>query len=84
MLDTTLFDRVGKRMKLNANGKNLLAKAIKILDEIEEFETFSVKNTLLSGKIVIGASTTIANYVLPKYVAIFKKLTSRYWFWNYQ
>lgn len=74
MLDTTLFDRVGKRMKLNANGKNLLAKAIKILDEIEEFETFSVKNTLLSGKIVIGASTTIANYVLPKYVAIFKKL----------
>nr|MCX3324468.1 hypothetical protein [Bacillus paranthracis] len=55
MLDTTLFDRVGKRMKLNANGKNLLAKAIKILDEIEEFETFSVKNTLLSGKIVIGA-----------------------------
>ncbi|MDE4978108.1 LysR family transcriptional regulator, partial [Francisella tularensis subsp. holarctica] len=65
---------VGKRMKLNANGKNLLDKAIKILDEIEEYETFSVKNTLLSGKIVIGASTTIANYVLPKYVAIFKKL----------
>ncbi|APC92135.1 MULTISPECIES: LysR substrate-binding domain-containing protein [Francisella] len=74
MLETTLFDRVGKRMKLNANGKGLLAKAIKILDEIEEFETFSSNNTLLSGKIVIGASTTIANYILPKYVALFRKL----------
>ncbi|MDE4965790.1 LysR family transcriptional regulator, partial [Francisella tularensis subsp. holarctica] len=62
------------RMKLNANGINLLAKSINILDEIVEFETFSVKNTLLSGKIFIGASTTIANYVLPKYVAIFKQL----------
>ena len=74
MLDTTLFDRVGKRMKLNDNGKNLLAKAIKILDEIEEFESFSLNSTQLSGKIVIGASTTIANYVLPKYVAMFRKL----------
>lgn len=74
MLDTTLFDRVGKRMKLNDNGKNMLAKAIKILDEIEEFESFSLNSNQLSGKIIIGASTTIANYVLPKYVAMFRKL----------
>lgn len=74
MLDTTLFDRVGKRMKLNANGKSLLSKAIQILDEIEEFETFSSKDSLLSGKLVIGASTTIANYVLPKYIAKFRNL----------
>ncbi|MED7818714.1 MULTISPECIES: LysR family transcriptional regulator [unclassified Francisella] len=73
MLDTTLFDRVGKRMKLNANGKNLLTKAIKILDEVEEFETFSNSNSSLSGKIIVGASTTIANYILPKYVATFRK-----------
>ena len=44
MLDTTLFDRVGKRMKLNANGKSLLAKAIKILNEIEEFESLSLNS----------------------------------------
>lgn len=74
MLDTTLFDRVGKRMKLNDNGKNMLTKAIKILDEIEEFESFSLNSSQLSGKIIIGASTTIANYVLPKYVAMFRKL----------
>ncbi|MED7787719.1 LysR substrate-binding domain-containing protein [Francisella sp. 19X1-34] len=73
MLDTTLFDRVGKRMKLNANGKNLLTKAIKILDEVQEFETFTDSDSELSGKIIIGASTTIANYILPKYVATFRK-----------
>ncbi|WP_150466717.1 LysR substrate-binding domain-containing protein [Francisella sp. SYW-9] len=73
MLDTTLFDRVGKRMKLNANGKNLLTKAIKILDEVEEFETFSDSDPNLSGKIIVGASTTIANYILPKYVATFRE-----------
>ncbi|AEB28213.1 LysR substrate-binding domain-containing protein [Francisella hispaniensis] len=74
MLNTTLFDRVGKRMRLNANGKSLLAKAIKILDEIEEFESLSLNSSQLSGKIVIGASTTIANYILPKYIAMFRKL----------
>jgi DNA-binding transcriptional LysR family regulator len=73
MLDTTLFDRVGKRMKLNTNGKNLLTKAIKILDEVEEFETFSDNDLNLSGKITVGASTTIANYILPKYIATFRK-----------
>ncbi|AIT09320.1 LysR family transcriptional regulator [Candidatus Francisella endociliophora] len=74
MLNTTLFDRIGKRMKLNDNGKNLLAKAIQILDEIEEFETLSEGSSELSGKITIGASTTIANYILPKYIAKFRNL----------
>lgn len=74
MLDTTLFDRVGKRMKLNANGKSLLTKAIKILDEVQEFETFSDSDCELSGKITVGASTTIANYILPKYIATFRKI----------
>lgn len=60
-------------MKLSAMVK-VLAKAIKILDEVDEFETFNVNNTQISGKIVIGASTTIANYILPKYIAMFRKL----------
>lgn len=61
-------------MKLNDNGRNLLTKAIQILDEIDEFETFSSSSKPLSGKITIGASTTIANYILPKYIAQFRKL----------
>lgn len=73
MLDTTLFDRVGKRMKLNDNGQNLLAKAIRILDEVSEFESFAVDNEHLSGKLIVGASTTLASYVLPKYLAQFKQ-----------
>ena len=60
-------------MKLSAIVK-VLAKAINILNEVDEFETFSVNNTQISGKIFIGASTTIANYILPKYIAMFRKL----------
>lgn len=74
MLGVTLFDRVGKRIRLNANGHNLLAKAVQILDKVEEFETFAANDKSLVGKIIIGASTTIANYVLPKYIAQFKKI----------
>lgn len=74
MLDITLFDRVGKRMKLNDNGRRLLVKAVRILNEIEEFESLSVNDESLNGNIVIGASTTIANYVLPKYIAKFREI----------
>ena len=74
MLNVTLFDRVGKRIRLNANGHNLLAKAVQILDKVEEFEIFATNDESLVGKITIGASTTIANYVLPKYIAQFKKI----------
>lgn len=74
MLGVTLFDRVGKRIRLNANGHNLLAKAAQILDNVDEFETFATNDQSLVGKITIGASTTIANYLLPKYIAQFKKI----------
>lgn len=74
MLGVTLFDRVGKRIKLNANGYSLQAKAVQILDKAKEFETFATNDKSLSGKLTIGASTTIANYVLPKYIAQFKKI----------
>ncbi|QLE79517.1 LysR family transcriptional regulator [Francisella sp. Scap27] len=74
LLGSTLFDRVGKRIRLNSNGESLLAKAIQILDQVEEFEAFALNDNSLSGKLVIGASTTIANYLLPKYIAKFKEL----------
>ena len=74
MLGVTLFDRVGKRIRLNTNGHNLLAKAVQILDKVDEFESFAINEKSLICKITIGASTTIANYVLPKYIAKFKKI----------
>jgi DNA-binding transcriptional LysR family regulator len=74
LLGTTLFDRVGKRIRLNSNGESLLTKAIQILDQVEEFEAFALNDNSLSGKLIVGASTTIANYLLPKYVAKFKEL----------
>lgn len=74
LLGITLFDRIGKRIRLNSNGESLLTKAIQILDQVEEFETFVINDNSLSGKLIIGASTTIANYLLPKYIAKFKEL----------
>ena len=73
-LGVTLFDRIGKRIRLNANGYGLLARAVQILDEVKECESFALNDKSLIGKITIGASTTIANYVLPKYIAQFKKI----------
>ncbi len=74
MLGVTLFDRFGKRIRLNTNGHNLLTKAIQILDKVDEFESLAINEKSLTGKITIGASTTIANYVLPKYIAQFKTI----------
>ncbi|AJC48177.1 LysR family transcriptional regulator [Allofrancisella guangzhouensis] len=74
MLGITLFDRLGKRMKLNSNGQALLTQAVQIIDRVSELESFTCEGKPLTGKITIGASTTIANYILPKYIAQFRNL----------
>ncbi|QIV94829.1 LysR substrate-binding domain-containing protein [Allofrancisella frigidaquae] len=74
MLGITLFDRLGKRMKLNSNGQALLNQAIQIIDRVSELESFAYEDKPLAGKITIGASTTIANYILPKHLARFRNL----------
>ncbi len=72
-LNTSLFDRVGRRLHLNTHGEELLIKAVSIVDQAEAFEKYATGNTsCISGTIKIGASTTIANYILPKYIAKFR------------
>jgi len=62
-----LFDRVSNRLYLNDAGRALLPRARRILDAAAELEQ-------PSGRIVLGASTTIGNYLLPllvgEYMAI--------------
>ena len=73
-LGAPLFDRIGKRLQLNANGHTLLPKAINLLDQAHECESLLSSDSLpLKGTLNIAASTTIANYVLPIYLAEFKK-----------
>lgn len=69
ILGTQLFDRIGKRLLLNDNGRLLLPQARLILDAAHSIELqFSSADTNWSC-VRIGASTTIGSYCLPALLA---------------
>lgn len=70
-----LFDRISKRLYITEAGKNFLQYANHIVNLFEELET-EVKNFDTQGVIRVGASITIGNYLLPKYIEEFKRLHS--------
>jgi DNA-binding transcriptional LysR family regulator len=66
-LRARLFDRVGKRLLLNDNGRTLLPLVLGVLDGARNIETaFRSSDRGLVVDLRIFASTTIGNYVLPK------------------
>lgn len=70
LLGTRLFDRVGKRLVLNDNGRLLLPSAISLLEGAMDLEQqfIDAKNGQ-SSQLRLGASTTIGNYILPGIIA---------------
>jgi DNA-binding transcriptional LysR family regulator len=69
LLECRLFDRVGKRLILNENGRVLLPQARQMLDVGATIEKqFSLANGTATG-LHIGASTTIGIYLLPTILA---------------
>lgn len=69
-LGTVLFDRSGRRLVANEHGRLLLPKARAILDLGQEAQS------LFNGAAAhlrLGASTTIANYLLPAEIARFRQ-----------
>jgi DNA-binding transcriptional LysR family regulator len=63
-----LFERVGKRLVVNAAGKLLYPKAVALLNQVDELgHLFGTAQ----GHLHIGASTTIGNYILPAMMAAF-------------
>lgn len=69
ILTVDLFDRVGKRLVLNDNGRLLLPQARQMLDAANTIEQqFNSSETTGAG-LYIGASTTIGIYLLPKLLA---------------
>lgn len=66
LLDTQLFDRVGKRLVLNENGQELLKQAYPLLDMAGQIEHAIKRQNKYLQSVKIGASTTIGNHVLPK------------------
>ena len=75
LLGAQLFDRIGKRLLLNDNGRALLPQARSLLDGAQEIESrfglgsAGAATAPLVTRLRVGASTTIGNYVLPALVA---------------
>src|SRR5579864_2555854 len=72
LLALELFDRVGKRLQLNDNGRALLPQARTLLDGAQTIERWSLERKSQIGTLRIGASTTIGNYLLPTILAAFR------------
>lgn len=72
-LNTVLFDRHGKQLTLNEHGRFLLSRAENIIAQAKEFQTLSTEKAerTMSGHLIVGASSTIGNYVLPQIIADF-------------
>lgn len=69
-LGAPLFNRAGRRLLLNDYGQRVLPMAQQILAQAAEIESsFSQTPETLSGQLNIGASTTIANYLVPPVIA---------------
>ena len=65
LLSLRLFDRAGKRLLLNENGRALLPRALALLDGVSAIAQMGQDEAAQVQALRIGASTTIANYVLP-------------------
>jgi DNA-binding transcriptional LysR family regulator len=71
-LGGALFDRHGKKLALNEKGSTLFPKAANLLTQITELEdVMKGETTTLTGNLVVGASTTIGNYLLPGIIGNF-------------
>jgi DNA-binding transcriptional LysR family regulator len=73
-LGARFFDRVGKRLVLNDNGRALLPMALAVLDGAQNLEAAFLSNTQsLAVELRLFSSTTIGNYVLPALLARFRE-----------
>ena len=69
-----LFHRRGRKLLLNDRGRMLLPLARNILEQAADFEQLlSLSTSEPVGRLQIGASTTIGNYLLPLLMAEFSR-----------
>jgi len=65
-LGVELFDRVGRRLVLNGNGRLFYPEARQLLRQSEQMSRLFLDH---GGRLQLGASTTIGNYLLPRLLA---------------
>lgn len=75
LLDARLFKREGRGIVLTEEGSRLLAHSRRILKEYEALneDMASAGNAPVSGELSLGASSTMAQYVLPPLLALFSR-----------
>lgn len=69
LLSLRLFERVGRRLLLNDNGRALLPRAQALLDAAHGLERLAADPAAQLQALRIGASTTIAAHVVPGLLA---------------
>lgn len=73
-LGTQLFDRIGKRLAINDEGRSLLPAARALLQNARDIEvSFASGTGGPQPELRLAASTTIGNYVLPQVLARFRR-----------
>ena len=65
-LGVALFDRVGRKLVLNANGRRFYPEARQLLSQAEQMSHLFADG---GGRLQLGASTTIGNHLLPRLLA---------------
>ena len=68
--DLQLFDRVGKSLRINETGQQLLPRAVELLDRAKEIENL-LQGHVGFGHMRIGATLTVGNYLVTILVARF-------------
>jgi len=71
--DTQLFDRVGKRLKLNAAGRNLFPEAENLLKQAEAVDAI-LSEREAHASLKIGATMTIGNYLAVALISRYRRL----------
>jgi len=70
--EVQLFDRIGKRLHLSELGNQLRPRAENLLAQAREFEQ-ALANRDISGRLQVGATLTIGNYLAVGMIAQFKR-----------
>lgn len=70
-LGASLFDRVGRRLALNARGQALLPQAVALLDHAADVQRLFTADEALPLR--VAASLTIGEYLLPPLLAAWKR-----------
>jgi DNA-binding transcriptional LysR family regulator len=68
--EVRLFDRIGRSLRLNAVGQDLLPRAVGLLDRAAEIEGALGRHAVF-GDLAIGATLTVGNYLATLVVADF-------------